>query len=178
MERAGALAARGTPVAIGFEAPIWTPRRMDLARITGRRGGVEARYNRAWSAGAGAGALGAALAVMPWALTRPQQVTGPVTATTSLAAFLAGRSRILLWEAFMSDILKTTGLHHDDARLAVEAFAARWPEIETDIPAEPAVSHAAVAASIAGFRVDPAELGAACLVVAVTPATVVDPTAA
>lgn len=177
MERAGALAARGTPVAIGFEAPIWTPRRMDLARITGRRGGVEARYNRAWSAGAGAGALGAALAVMPWALTRPQQVTGPVTATTSLAAFLAGRSRILLWEAFVSGILKTTGLH-DDARLAVEAFAARWPEIETDVPAEPAMSHAAVAASIAGFRVDPAELGAACLVVAVTPATVVDPTAA
>ena len=162
MERAGALAARGTPVAIGFEAPIWTPRRMDLARITGRRGGVEARYNRAWSAGAGAGALGA----------------GPVTATTSLAAFLAGRSRILLWEAFVLGILKTTGLHHDDARLAVEAFAARWPEIETDVPAEPAMSHAAVAASIAGFRVDPAELGAACLVVAVTPATVVDPTAA
>jgi hypothetical protein len=94
-----------------------------------------------------------------------------------LAAFLAGRSRILLWEAFVSGILKTTGLH-DDARLGVEAFAARWPEIETDVPAEPAMSHAAVAASIAGFRVDPAELGAACLVVAVTPATVVDPTAA
>jgi hypothetical protein len=115
---------------------------------------------------------------MPWALTRLQQVTGPVMATTSLAAFLASCSRILLWEAFVLGILKTTGLHHDDARLAVEAFAARWPEIETDVPAEPAVSHAAVAASIAGFRVDPAELGAACLVVAVTPATVVDPTAA
>jgi len=114
---------------------------------------------------------------MPWALTRLQQVTGPVTATTSLAAFLAGRSRILLWEAFVSGILKTTGLH-DDARLGVEAFAARWPEIETDVPAEPAVSHAAVGASIAGFRADPAELGAACLMVAVTPATVVDPTAA
>ncbi len=121
---------------------------------------------------------GRASLLSPDALTRRQQVTGPVMATTSLAAFLAGRSRILLWEAFVSGIVKTTGLHHDDARLAVEAFAARWPEIETDVPAEPAVNHAAVAASVAGFRVDPAEFGAACVVVGVTPATLVDPTAA
>ena len=49
-------------------------------RITGRRGGIETRLNRAWSAGAGCGALGAALALMPWVLTRLQQAAGPVTA--------------------------------------------------------------------------------------------------
>lgn len=43
----------GGIVALGFEAPIWTPTRTDLARITSRRGGVETTYNRAWSAGAG-----------------------------------------------------------------------------------------------------------------------------
>lgn len=61
MERVGALATSGTPVALGFEAPIWTPRRAELTRITSRRGGVETLYNRAWSAGAGSGALG-----QPW----------------------------------------------------------------------------------------------------------------
>src|SRR5579863_6520679 len=58
----------GGRAALGFEAPIWTPARTELARITGRRGGVETTYNRAWSAGAGTGALGAALALMPWCL--------------------------------------------------------------------------------------------------------------
>ena len=36
-----ALLLAGHRVALGFEAPIWTPMRVELARITGRRGGVE-----------------------------------------------------------------------------------------------------------------------------------------
>ncbi len=166
----------GTPVALGFEAPIWTPRRTELARITSRRGGVETQYNRAWSAGAGSGALGAALALMPWALTQLRLATGPMGATTNLATFVSRKAQVFVWEAFVSGVLKTTGLHHDDARLAVEAFQSRWPDIETDVPAEPAVNHAAVAASIAGFRVDPAEFQEAALVVGVTPASLAGPT--
>jgi hypothetical protein len=54
----------GGRAALGFEAPIWTPVRPEFARITARRGGVETTYNRAWSAGAGAGALAAGLALM------------------------------------------------------------------------------------------------------------------
>lgn len=176
--RAGALAASGTPVAIGFEAPIWTPRRAELARITGSRGGVEKRYNRAWSAGAGSGALGAALALMPWALTLVRGAAGSARATTDVSVFQDGRASVFIWEAFVSGVLKTTGLHHDDARLAVEAFTGRWPTIESDVPPEPAINHAAVAAYVAGFEVDPTEFGGSCSVVAVTPATVLNPTTA
>jgi hypothetical protein len=125
-------------VAIGFEAPIWTPRRADLARITGRRGGIETANNRAWSAGAGTGALGAALALMPWTFSHIRQGAGPVVLTVDLARFRSGAAPLFVWEAFVSGIGKGTS-HHDDALLAVEAFLARWPAATSDVPPEPAL---------------------------------------
>lgn len=77
----------GGRAALGFEAPIWTPARTDLAQITRRRGGVETTYNRAWSAGVGIGTLGAALALMPWCLTRIAEAAGPVMVTVDLRRF-------------------------------------------------------------------------------------------
>lgn len=83
----GDMLLDGRRVALGFEAPIWTPRRAELGLITGGRGGIEKTHNRAWSAGAGTGALGAALALMPWCLTRISQRAGPVATTVSLQRF-------------------------------------------------------------------------------------------
>jgi hypothetical protein len=51
----------GSNAALGFEAPIWTPARTELSRITARRGSIVPIHNRAWSAGAGTAAL-----VPPW----------------------------------------------------------------------------------------------------------------
>ena len=59
-------------------------------------------------------------------------------------------------------------MHHDDARLAAQAFVDRWPEIESDIPGEPAMNHAALALHVAGFTVDPSEFGSPALVVGVS----------
>ena len=50
------------PVALGFEAPLWVPARVDELLVTGARLG---EGSRAWSAGAGSGALATALAVIP-----------------------------------------------------------------------------------------------------------------
>ena len=145
-------------VALGFEAPIWTPTRIDLARITSRRGGVETTYNRAWSAGAGTGALGAALALMPWCLARIAKRARPVATTVDLQRFRENGS-LFLWEAFVSGTMKVVGSsHHDDARLACQAFIARWPELSSDIPAEPAINHAVSSAMAAGLSVEPGEL--------------------
>ena len=36
-----ALLLTGQPVALGFEAPIWTPSRTELRRMTSSRGGIE-----------------------------------------------------------------------------------------------------------------------------------------
>ena len=167
LQKVGLLLRAGRPLAIGFEAPIWTPRRVDLRKITGIRGGLEKRLNRAWSTSAGACALGTALALMPWSLTTLLQSSGAVTATTDLAAFREGAASLFVWEAFVSGAFKGAA-HHDDARLAVQAFHNRWPDIQTDVPGEPAMNHAALALHVAGFRVDDREFGTPALVVGVS----------
>ena len=58
--------------------------------------------------------------------------------------------------------------HHDDARLACEAFVRRWPDLGSDIPGEAAVNHAVSAAQVAGLAVCLEELRQAAVVVAVT----------
>ena len=176
LDRLSGHLSDGGMVALGFEAPIWTPTRTDLARITSRRGGVETTYNRAWSAGAGTGALGAALALMPWCLARIAKAAGPVAATVDLQRFRE-TGGLFLWEAFVSGAMKIAGTsHHDDARLACEAFVARWPDLISDIPAEPAINHAVSSAIAAGLSIDPNELVLPALVVAVTLKTTIEPT--
>jgi hypothetical protein len=88
LDRLAALLLAGRQAALGFEAPIWTPRRVELDRITGRRGGVGTMCNRAWSASVGTAALGAALALMPWCLMRIARRAGPVATTVDLHRFV------------------------------------------------------------------------------------------
>lgn len=61
--------------------------------------------------------------------------------------------------------------HHDDARVACEAFVGRWPHLISDIPAEPAINHAVSSALAAGMSIDRGELLLAGLVVGVTEPT-------
>lgn len=178
LDRLSRHLCEGGWAALGFEAPIWTPTRTELSRLTGRRGGVETTYNRAWSAGAGTGALGAALALMPWCLARIARIAGPVTATVDLRRFRENGG-LFLWEAFVSGTMKVVGAsHHDDARFACQAFIARWPDLNSDIPAEPAINHAVSSAMAAGLSIEPAELVLPALVIGVTPKTVTEPTTA
>lgn len=174
LDSVSTLVREGQFVALGFEAPIWTPRRAEFARITGRRGGIETTYNRAWSAGAGTGALGAALALMPWSFARLREAAGDISVTVDLARFRSGAAPLFVWEAFVSGIGKGTS-HHDDALLAVRAFLARWPDVSSDVPPEPALNHAVSAAIASGLRADAAEISMPAVVVGVTPVTVADP---
>lgn len=174
LDRVSTLLREGRSVALGFEAPIWTPRRADLLRITSRRGGIETTYNRPWSAGAGTGALGAALALMPWSFARLREVAGDVSVTVDLERFRSGAASLFVWEAFVSGIGKGAS-HHDDALLAVQTFLARWPEVSSDVPPEPALNHAISAAIASGLRAEVAEISMPAVVVGVTPVTVADP---
>ncbi len=158
---------RGELVALGFEAPIWTPRRSEFARLTSSRGGAELALKRAWSAGAGCGALGAALALMPWCFTQ-LAAGGVVPATTSVERFRQWRGGLFVWEALVTGAAKGVE-HHHDATYAVEAFVARLRDPQSDVPAEPALNHAAVALMVAGFAIAPDELASAGLVIAAVP---------
>jgi hypothetical protein len=55
--------------------------------------------------------------------------------------------------------------HHEDARLACEAFVARWPHSISAIPSEPAMNHAVSSALAVGLSIDRDELTFPCLVV-------------
>ncbi|WP_438853055.1 hypothetical protein [Brevundimonas nasdae] len=154
----------GTPVAIGFEAPIWTPRREDLKRITSRRLGAEITFNRAWSAGAGCGAMGAALGLMPWCFKQIALGTNKRLATTSRIAFQE-RGGLFVWEAFVSGAAKAA-THMDDASLALAAFQARGLSEPSDVPDEPAINLAAAALMATGWAIDPWEISGAGHVVA------------
>lgn len=162
----GRRLAEGQRVAIGFEAPTWTPRRADLAKITGSRGGAEAALRRPWSAGAGCGVLAAGLALMPWCFAILAATAGPTKATTQAGSFKAWSSGLFIWEALVTGTAKGLS-HHADAAFAVAAFRNRLPHLRSDIPKESALNHAAVALSVAGFEVNQEEVGMAGVVVAV-----------
>ncbi|HWJ73782.1 MAG TPA: hypothetical protein VNX29_11500 [Kaistia sp.] len=158
---------RGELVALGFEAPIWTPRRSEFTRLTSSRGGAELALKRAWSAGAGCGALGAALALMPWCFTQ-LAAGGIVPATTLIERFHQWTGGLFIWEALVTGAAKGVE-HHHDASYAVEAFVGRMGDLQSDVPAEPAMNHAAVALMVAGFPIAPDELATAGLVIAAVP---------
>jgi hypothetical protein len=60
------------PVALGFEAPLWTPKRSEVLALTKARQG---EGSRSWSAGAGTGVLATGLAVIPYILTAIREST-------------------------------------------------------------------------------------------------------
>lgn len=158
--------SQGSKVSLGFEAPLWSPRGRPFLRMTSNRGGVEARLSRPWSAGAGCGALTAALANMSWVFEALASSLGPVQATTQLDHFLDGSAQLFVWEAFVSGKHKAS-THAGDAELAVEAFRSAWPALVTAIDHESSVNLAAAALLATGHLVPHGELGLPGLVVAV-----------
>jgi hypothetical protein len=129
------------PVALGFECPLFVPlpdSELELGRS--RRG----EGSRAWSAGAGCGALATGLVQVAWTLGEVRQRCSPtVSAYLEWSSFEKAGGGLLVWEAFVSGAAKGSG-HVNDAALAVRAFAAKLPTPETDL-------HAVNPMSLAGF---------------------------
>ncbi len=160
---AARLVAEGW-AALGFEAPVWTPRRQELGRVTRARGGVEGTLRRAWTASAGACVLAAGLGLMPWTFARIAQAAPGARATVNLERWRK-RGGLLVWEAFVSGNVKRE-THAADAIVALDTFMARWPDLQSDIPPEPALNLAVAAAMSAGLAVERDEIGEASIVLA------------
>jgi len=124
---AGSVAAAlngGRPVALGFECPLFVPLADDETHLTRARPG---EGNRAWSAGAGCGALATGLVQVTWILRAMQAALGsPGTAQLSWETFQARQNGLFLWEAFVSDKSKSS-THVGDAEAAVMAFNQSLP---------------------------------------------------
>lgn len=115
---------RNRMVALGFECPLFVPLAEDESQLTRARPG---EGGRAWSAGAGCGALATGLVQVAWVLRAIQSaLTSPRMAHLDWEAFTNAQSGLFLWEAFVSGAGKSS-THVADAQAAGEAFIQALP---------------------------------------------------
>ncbi len=155
----------GRPVALGFECPLYVPVPTDAQLLGKARIG---EGNRAWSAGAGSGALATGLVETCWVLRALHERESDVPAHVDWPSFQRSRRGIFLWEAFVSAKAKAADpTHHGDAAIAVERFFAVLPDPTTadelDAPSPFSLIGAALVWS--GWSDDVSLLRRKCLVV-------------
>jgi hypothetical protein len=154
----------GSSVAMGFECPLFVPITDDPAMLTSARNG---EGNRAWCAGAGAGALATGLTEIVWILKELRKQTSIIVpAFINWSDFYKAGNGLFLWEAFVSGEAKGTD-DLADAEKAVRSFIGALPNIQ-DINAisEPNVHYLIGAALLrTGWSKDLSLLGAPCVVI-------------
>lgn len=137
------LLSTDRPVALGFECPLFVPLADNEQKLTSRRPG---EGSKAWSAGAGCGALASGITEVAWTLKRLRErclalaSTAEVTAFTSWPAFnlvlsAKPQAALFLWEAFVTGTSKATStdkarLHILDAEIGARAFMAALPDVD------------------------------------------------
>ncbi len=106
------------PVALGFEAPLWVPKRLDVMKLTKARQG---EGSRSWSAGAGTGVLATGLAVIPYILEGILTAAPEVVVSLDFHNPPSKPGHLFMWEAFVSASDKGE-THEGDALIAASAF--------------------------------------------------------
>lgn len=156
----------GTPVALGFECPLFVPVPEDPCSL-GRARRCEG--NRPWSAAAGALALATGLVEAAWILEQLGRRPGAphlYVTKSDWSTFWNGQGRrLFLWEAFVTGKAKGKS-HLHVARTAVLCFAKVLPNPTTapcQITADRPLSLIAAAAIWAGWPCNPSLIRSACL---------------
>ncbi len=156
------------PVALGFECPLFVPLTEDELLLTRARPG---EGSRAWSAGAGCGALATGLVQVAWVLrTIHASLKSPRVAHLDWEAFTKAQSGLFLWEAFVTGAAKSS-THVADAQAAGEAFIQSLPNpgaINAVICSTPVYSLIGAAMLRTGWSRSPEVLSQACLVIKVS----------
>jgi hypothetical protein len=159
----------GTPVALGFECPLFVPLVASEMQLTSARPG---EGSRAWSAGAGCGALATGLVQVVWVLEQVRlSLRMPALAHLAWPTFVAANSGLFLWEAFVSGSAKFS-THPRDAQAGAEAFLASLPDptlanaVACDSPVYSLVGAALLRS---GWSEDTSLLHKACLVLRARP---------
>ena len=122
--------------------------------------------NRAWSAGAGTGALATGLVQAAWVVREIRRRNPDEALWIDWGDFAAVGRGLLVWEAFVTSAAKGVS-HVDDAAIAVEAFTSALPDpgSTSTVTAERPLSLIGVAALCSGWSTDCALLHVAPLVV-------------
>jgi hypothetical protein len=118
----------GAPASVGFECPLFVPLREDPMRLTAARRGDG---SRAWSAGAGTGALATGLVEVCWILREVHRELRRQVACHLDWPTFSDDGGLFVWEAFVSGGAKPQvegNRHAADAMAAVEAFVDALPD--------------------------------------------------
>jgi uracil-DNA glycosylase len=124
VEPVGEDIAAGRPLALGFECPLFVPVPEEPLRLGMARPGEN---NRAWSGGAGAGALATGLVEVAWTLRELSQRRPDTRFHLDWVEFAQAGEGVFLWEAFVTERAKTA-TYVDDAAVAVAAFRDALPD--------------------------------------------------
>jgi len=157
------------PVALGFECPLFVPLAESEFELTRARPG---EGSRAWSAGAGCGALATGLVQAAWVLRAIRaSLSSPRVAYLDWEAFNEAQSGLFLWEAFVSGKAKSS-THIADAQAAGETFNKSLPNpvsVNAVVCSTPVYSLIGAAMLRTGWSQSPEILAQACIVIKVTP---------
>lgn len=116
----------GHSVALGFECPLFVPISDNPQNLTSARAG---EGDRAWSAGAGCGALATGLTETVWILSKVKELAQiEIKVTLEWNNFINNSLNLFIWEAFVSKTSKSTS-HHGDAEVAIKTFISKYPNI-------------------------------------------------
>ncbi len=175
IERLVASLRCGKPVALGFECPLYFPRRAGPDAALRARAG---EGNRAWATGAGAAVLVAGLGQLDAVLAGIARDAQGVVGATRWADFSSGLSSIFLWEAFITStqgpvvpiptaFVTSATADQQDGLTDALAFAGRvrTGEPSSDLGREPVRSLAALHLLANGLSTDVQLLGEPCLVI-------------
>jgi len=134
--------------------------------------------NRAWSAGAGTGALATGIVQACWILDQLRRRCPSATVHVDWRRFQAAGTGLFLWEAFVTERAKAL-THVDDATIAVRCFCDAFPDpdLRGAVTAERPLSLIGLAVLWSGWAGDIELLRTPCLVVkaAAAPEDVQDP---
>ncbi len=165
-----ATALKSGPVALGFEAPMFTPIRDDAMTLTkARQGEATGGISRPFSASAGATVLVTALVIVPYVLNRLRACAPRARATLDWRTPMVGRADLLLFEAFVTNQRKITDTRHvEDAHLAIVEFQRGMTDpasFESAVVEARCLNLLGASMLRTGWSRDPAVVGKECLVV-------------
>lgn len=156
--------SNGKKVALGLECPLFVPVSDNPLSLTSARHG---EGDRAWSAGAGCGALCTGLTESVYILNQiMREAILNVRPTFSWDDFIDGDANLFLWEAFVTKQAKAKS-HSGDAKVAVEAFMKNYPNIKEANAITVASAYNLLAAALlrVGLTNDIGMLSETCIVI-------------
>jgi hypothetical protein len=156
--------ARGRPVALGLEMPLFAPVPSDSS-LLGKARPCD-KNAPSWSSGPGASVLATGLVQAAWILESVRRREPNAAAHFRWDSFAADRTGLLIWEAFVTRGAKGNS-DEEDAVIGLEAFCSQLPtpgDADADDTERP-FSFAAAAAHWAGWEVERDDFESACVLV-------------